>query len=445
VSTHRWIPTRIAESSTTAASGLLFGYSIAAINTALAPMQTDLDLSAAETGIVVSAVAGGALLGAVVAGFLMGLVGPRHALLLAGTIACLGSVAQVGVESAGSIVAARAAIGIGVGIASVATPVFVADRADPHRRGILLTGYQLSITVGILVALLVGWVVIGHASWRWITGLNAVPAVMVMLGAALSAKDGPVHPAIPTLSGAGAGPPPEDRAAVAAVVTARQDVGAAARSAALVAVAAALMNALTGVGLVMFYSTEIFAAVGGGSRSAVFFSVLVGAANVVASIVAVPLIARINRRPLLICGLLGMAASLTMMAVSLQLTGSGYATALAVTGTVAFMAFFAISAGPLAWLVLSEVAPPRYRHVVTSSAIAANWTTNLILAVLFPILVGSPPDGRIAALCCAGFVLSSLGFAVFVWRYVPETRGLTLSQIQDRFLARAARTDPNVT
>jgi MFS family permease len=435
VSTPRWAPRRFAESGATAASGLLFGYSIAAINTALSPMQTDLDLSAAETGFVVSAVAGGALLGAVMAGILMGLVGPRHALLVAGAIAGLGSVATVVVESCGSMVAARAAIGAGVGIASVATPVFVADRADPHRRGILLTSYQLSITVGILVALVVGWAVIGHASWRWITGLNALPAVVVMLGAALSAKDGPVQAVIPTSTGAGAAPPTEDQAAAAS----RRDAGTAARSAALVAIAAALMNALTGVGLVMYYSTEIFAAVGGGGQSPVFLSVLVGAANVVASVVAVPLIARVDRRPLLICGLVGMAASLMIMAISLQVSGSGYAAALAVTGTVAYMAFFAISAGPLAWLVVSEVAPPRYRNVVTSSAIAANWTCNLILAVLFPILVGSPPDSRIAAMCCAGFVLASLGFAAFVWRYVPETRGLTLPQIQSRFLARVVR------
>jgi MFS family permease len=209
------------------------------------------------------------------------------------------------------------------------------------------------------------------------------------------------------------------------------------RSAAIVAIAASLMNALTGVGLVMYFSTEIFALVNGrGGQAAVASSVLVGVANVVVSMAAVPLIARINRRPLLIIGLGGMATSLLAVAASLQLTRLGIATALAVIGTIAFMGFFAISAGPLAWVILSEVAPAQYRNVVTSSAVAANWSINLALTMLFPIIVGSPPDHRNVALCYVGFMLVSLGFAAFVWRCVPETRGLTLDEIQLRFLDR---------
>jgi predicted MFS family arabinose efflux permease len=395
----------------TASAGLLFGWSIACVNPVLPTMRSAMGLSATQSGFVVSAVAAGALIGCLIGAKLLDHIGTRNCLAAAGCVSTLGAVAAAFAGGATTMVFARTAVGIGVGLMSAATPIFVAARSDAHRRAMLLTAYQLTITVGILAALFIGWVLNENHVWRTIIGLNATPAVLLILFAGFSSAD--TIKVAPQQTSNTAEKPRDNKNSRGIVI----------------AFAASLMNALTGVGLIMYYSTDIFAAASRAIAADVA-SFIVGTANVVATVIAVPLVAALKRRTLLTIGLIGMAVSLATVAAGLMAARSGGGL-FAVGGSIAYIAFFAISAGPLAWLLVAEVAPPSRQSAVTSAAVATNWASNMLLAFAFPIFTGIPPDQHRVAYFCLLFAALSIVFVVFVRVVTPETKGLTLDEIQD--------------
>jgi predicted MFS family arabinose efflux permease len=381
-----------------------------------------MGLSPTQSGLVVSAVAAGALVGCLIGAKLIDHLRARNCLVAAGCASTLGAIAAAVAYGATAMVLSRTAVGIGVGLMSAATPIFVAARSDAHRRGILLTAYQLAITVGILAALSIGWVLNEGQVWRTIIGLNATPAVVLILFAALCGAD-QSKPA-PRQTSADSRPHGSQSRDIA--LKARRSAQS---RAIVIAFAASLMNALTGVGLIMYYSTDIFAAA---SRAIVpnLASFIVGAVNVVATVVAVLLVAVLKRRTLLTIGLIGMAASLATVAAGLMAASAGGGI-FAIGGCITYIAFFAISAGPLAWLLVAEVAPPSRQSAVTSAAVAANWTSNMLLAFAFPIVTGIPPEQNRVGYFCLLFATLSIVFLIFVRLVVPETKGLTLDAIQD--------------
>jgi MFS family permease len=204
-----------------------------------------------------------------------------------------------------------------------------------------------------------------------------------------------------------------------------------ARPALIIGVGAALMNALVGVGAVIYYSTDIFQTAGVGSAEVA--SLAVGAVNTMMTIVAVFLIARFRRRPLLLVGLTGIVISLVIAGVSLLVPSPGWIT---VVGLLGFVASFAISAGPIAWLIVAEVFPLAIRGRAASFATSTNWAANFVLALAFPLFVGTP--GVPARVGAAFFIYAaiSVGFIVFVVRLVPETKDRTLEEIEADLSAR---------
>lgn len=406
----------------TMSAGLLFGWSIAAINPVLPVLRSAMSLSAVQSGLVVCAVAAGALVGCLSGVKVIDHFGPRHSLIVGGCLSTLGAAASVWTIGPTSMVLSRAVVGAGVGLMSAAAPLFVAARCDAHRRAVSLTAYQLAITAGILVALFIGWVLDEEHFWRAIIGLNAVPAALLAISAAWCSPDG--DQLDQGQQSAGRRPAGADNGAVV-----QQRDRLAHRRATVIAVAAALMNALTGVGLIMYYSTEIFASASP-TLAADLSSFVVGAVNLVATIIAVFLVARLRRRTLLTVGLGGMAVSLVVVAVGLSAVHTGGAL-LAVGGSITYIASFAVSAGPLAWLLVAEFAPPSRGGAVTSAAVASNWICNMVLALVFPIVTGMPPNRDRVAYFCLAFAALSVGFALFIRFRTPETKGLTLDEIQD--------------
>lgn len=402
----------------TVAAGLLFGWSIACVNTVLIPMRSHLHLAPIGQGLVVSAVAAGAIVGCLAGAKLIDRLGSRSCLVVAGAVSTLGAVASAIAGDEISMILSRTAIGCGVGLMSVATPIFVSGRSEPRRRGVLLTTYQLTITVGVLIAFSIGWVLDADKSWRMIVGLNAVPAVLLGMFAALcgayESAPAPARPLLPSTA------PSE-------IVSTSHRNGE--RRAIAIVFAASLMNALTGVGLLMYYSTDIFA-VASDAVPADRATFIVGAVNTVASAVALPLVATMKRRALLGIGLIGMVLSLVAVAgglIAATATGGLFA----VGGCVLYMVFFAISAGPLAWLLVAEVAPPRRKASITARAVALNWIANMVLVFAFPVFAGSPPGPNRIGYFCLLFAALSMFFLVFVRLVIPETSGLTLEAIQE--------------
>jgi MFS family permease len=219
--------------------------------------------------------------------------------------------------------------------------------------------------------------------------------------------------------------------------------GARYRPALIVGLAAALLNALCGVGAVIYYSTEVFTIAGvQGTTGAEVASLAVGGMNTAAAVAAVGLVTRHGRRPLLSVGLAGIIGSLVVAGAALMAPESSATGIVTVIAILVYMAFFAISAGPLAWLLVAEVFPSRIRAHGAGFATASNWGANLLIALLFPVVAGVPAAPAKVAIIFWFFAACSLGFLVFVRRRVPETKDRTLEQIEQDLRSRSISGSP---
>jgi sugar porter (SP) family MFS transporter len=423
-------------------TGALFGYDISSTNDAIEFMERRFGLSSLDKGLVVSALLLGAMAGALGAGKLADTWGRRPSVVVAGLAAAVGALTAAAATDLAMLLAGRFVIGLAVGVTSAIAPLYIAELAPAHSRGSMVALYQLSLTLGMLAALAVGAAFAPTANWRVMIAAGAVPAIAQVLAMAvvpespryLVARDrvDAARRVLTSLRPAG----DVDRE-LAEVADARRATAGAryrdvfartARHALIIGVGAALMNALVGVGAVIYYSTDVFRAAGvGGPELA---SLAVGAVNTVMTLVAIALIARFRRRPLLLAGLSGIVTSLVVAGVALLLPSSTATGWMTVLGLLGFIASFAISAGPIAWLIVAEVFPLSIRGRAASFATSTNWAANLVLALVFPLVVGTPGVPERVGLAFLAYAAISVGFIFFVARLVPETKDRTLEQIE---------------
>jgi sugar porter (SP) family MFS transporter len=423
-------------------TGVLFGYDISSTNDAITFVQRRFELSSLDKGLVVSALLLGALLGALFAGKLADTWGRRPSVVVAGLAAAVGALTAAAATGLPMLLAGRFVIGLAVGVTSAIAPLYIAELAPAHSRGSMVALYQLSLTLGILAALGVGVAFAPTANWRVMIAAGAVPAVAQMLAMTVVPESprylvarGRIDAARRVLTRLRDGEGVDEELANiaeghrnAAGASYRHVFAPAVRPRLIIGVGAALMNALVGVGAVIYYSTDVFRAAG--IDGAEVASLAVGAVNTAMTLVAIALVARFRRRPLLLTGLSGIVVSLVVAGVSLLLsssTGTGWIT---VVGLLGFIASFAISAGPIAWLIVAEVFPLAIRGRAASFATSTNWTANLVLALVFPLIVGTPGVPERVGLAFLVYAAVSAGFIVFVARLVPETKGRTLEQIE---------------
>ena len=311
-----------------AATGGLFGYMIAVSNDAIASVRTELQLTPLAAALVVSALVAGALLGCVVAGTAADRIGRRYTLIAAAVVALVGVALTSAAGEPVLMTSGRVVTGISVGITSAVAPLYLAELAPFARRGTVLTTYQLFITVGILTAFATGLLLAPSGQWRWMFALGGVTAVAQLVAALLVppsprflVRRGQVDQARASL--ARLRPPDEVEPELDAIVSAaaeeedtpplRELFSARFRPGVVVGLMMALMNALVGVGAVIYYSTDVFRAAGiGGTNGAEFASLAVGGVNFLAAVVSVFLTDRFGRRPLLSIGLVGIAVCLAV-------------------------------------------------------------------------------------------------------------------------------------
>ena len=433
-------------------AGALFGFAIAVINDALQFVVVQFSLSSVVSGIVVSGVAAGALVGCLTAGTLADSIGRRAVLIGAGVAAAVGTAASAFATDVWVLIAGRVLLGVAVGITTAVAPLYLAELAPPALRGGLITTYQLSVTLGILLALATGVALTPTENWRAMLAIGLLPAVcqvaalctvprspryLVRRGHADQARR-----ALRRLR-----PPDEVEEELAQIAVshgdptrtpARDMFGARYRPALIVGLAAALLNAFCGVGAVIYYSTEVFTIAGvQGTTGAELASLAVGGMNTAAAVAAVVLVNRHGRRPLLSVGLGGIIGSLVVAGAALMAPESSATGIVTVIAILVYMAFFAISAGPLAWLLVAEVFPSRIRAQGAGLATASNWGANLLIALLFPVVAGVPAAPANVAIIFWFFAACSLGFLVFVRRRVPETKDRTLEQIEQDLHSRS--------
>jgi SP family galactose:H+ symporter-like MFS transporter len=429
--------------------GLLFGYDTGIIASALLFLKQDFDLGSFAQGVVVAAVPIGAIAGAAIAGPAADTYGRRLMILLAAgvfIVGALGSAAAPGVEV---LVIARIVIGVAIGLASAAAPVYISEVAPPESRGRLVSFFQLAVTIGILVAYLVGLAFDHSEGWRWMLGLGCVPALALAFGMLRM----PQSPRWLVMSG-------DDFAARATLAKIRVDdpdtidreleeikeglddkpgawnelLQPVVKAALFVGVGLAILQQVTGINTVIYYAPTIVEFTGvNSSAGSILAAVGVGVINVGMTVLALRLLDRAGRRTLLTVGVSGMSISLfTLGAAFIGGGGSTIASIVAIVSLMTYVASFAISLGPIFWLLNAEIYPLAVRSKAAGLGTMANWTFNFIVSLTFLLLIEAA--GRSGAF----WIYGGIGILTlwFCWKFVPETKGKHLEDIQAYFRER---------
>ena len=458
----RLTPWMIGVGGVTFLAGLLFGYDQGVISGALPLLQKDLDLSTLESEIVTSWVTLGALFGALVAGGTADRIGRRWTAVTAGVLFAVGALIEAVAPGAGMLTFGRVVTGLGVGFASVVAPLYAAEMAPKWLRGRFVSTYQLAITVGILFAYLADDALTGSDRWRLMFGLAVIPGVALVIGflvmpesARWLLKMGRRDEARASLVKVD-GPDIADAELAQIETDLRVDeqegqanwsevMAPSLRRALWVGIGLAVLQQVTGINAIIYYANEIFAEAGFTTAEQQAKATLwaVGVVNVLATLIAVAWVDKFGRRPLLLTGLVGMTVSLSAVGLSFaamentaesatSTTVGGIVTVLAL---VVFIASFAFSMGPIVWTLISEIYPNRVRGRAISVATAANWLAAFLVAQFFLSLVDAIGESTtfflFSALCVVSFV--------FVWRLVPETKGRSLEEIQERWVKNGDR------
>ena len=423
--------------------GLLFGYDTGVISGALLFLRDAFALSPTMQGVVTSSVLVGATLGAAVGGPLTDRYGRRRVIIAMAALFALGALASAAATSMVALVAARATLGVAVGVASMLTPLYLSEAAPAARRGAAVSLNQLCVTIGILASYLVDYAFADvPGTWRWMLGLGAVPGVLLGLGMLLLpesprwlASQGrwdEAEAVLKRLRGADVGDElaglrgdlQGDRAEVSLAALFRAER---ARAPLAIGIALAVFQQVTGINTVIYYAPDILQRAGFASNAASILATAgIGAVNVLATVAALVLMDRAGRRRLLLGGLVAMALCLVALAAGFAAGDPRSLGPVAAAALAAYVGGFAIGLGPVFWLLIAEIFPLTYRGRGMGVASLANWASNLVVALVFLDLVRLLTPGGTFAL----FALATLAALVFVWRFVPETKGRSLERIE---------------
>jgi len=434
-------------------AGLLFGYDQGVIGGALDGIQKDFHLTTSAEEVITSWVTLGALFGALVAGGAADRLGRRRTILAAAVLFSLGAVVEAAAPGTDVLVVGRLLVGFGVGVASVAAPLYAAEMAPTALRGRFVSLYQLAITIGIFLAYLVAEFLAAGDWWRLMLGLSAVPAVLLFL-AMLPLPDSPTwyekvgrhDDAVRALERVR---PDEDAEALVAQIDDSLRVHDASwgvvfsklwRAPLVLGIGLAVLQQLTGINAVIYYADKIFAAAGFSTpqQQTAATTWAIGAVNVLATFVAVAFVDRLGRRPLLLTGVVGMAVALGTIAVCFSRIPDVTSDSAAASNTpsdagvvmviamVVFIASFAFSLGPIVWTVINEIFPSQVRGRAVAVSTAVNWGAAWLVTRYFLTLtdaIGTSATFWLFAVMC----VVTYGF---VWFKMPETKGRSLDEIQ---------------
>jgi len=432
-----------------ALSGFLAGFDGSLFTGAVGFIQLEFSLNEFELGWAVTSMAVAATVSIFISGPLADRFGRRSVLRLATAVFAVSSLLAALSENFATLIVARLFSGFGVGAVLITAPMYIAEISPPAWRGRMVSFSQLFIVLGQLAAFGSNYLIMrigGDApwNWRWMLGVGAIPAIpyfLALLGIPESPRWLAMHGLLPAARRVLARLTGTERAdhELEAVITSLEHEAQRAKPALVEILSPALRGVLvigllvgflqqiTGISSVLSYAVVIFERAGAGANASFMQTVFVGLVNVVFTVLALVLIDRVGRRPLLMFGCFGIGFFMLLASYGFQVEDEARSSMIVLIGMLGFVGSFAFSLGPGMWVLFSEIFPNRIRGLAISCVGVVNSTVCVIVQFVFPWELNTL--GASHTFLIYG-VLALAGIA-FIWRLVPETRGRSLEELED--------------
>lgn len=436
-----------------ALGGLLYGYDMGVISGALLFIKDDIPLNSVTEGLVVASMLVGAIFGSGASGPLSDRLGRRRVVFVIAIVYIVGALILALAPSMPVLVIGRLVIGLAVGGSTAIVPVYLSEMAPTEQRGSLSSLNQLMITIGILSSYLINYAFTPIEGWRWMLGLAVVPSLILLIGVAfmpesprwllehrsekaardvmkLTFKDSEIDKEI------------ADMKEINSISESTWNVLKSPwlRPTLIIGCIFALLQQIIGINAIIYYAPSIFSKAGLGDATSILGTVGIGTVNVIITIVAIMIIDKIDRKRLLVIGNIGMVASLLIMAVLIWTIGIQSSAWIIVACLTLFIIFFGFTWGPVLWVMLPELFPMRARGAATGAAALVLSIGSLLVAQFFPILTEVLPVEQVFLI----FAVIGICALIFVIKYLPETRGRSLEEIEGDLRSRTNATDANI-
>ncbi|WP_067030286.1 sugar porter family MFS transporter [Allomuricauda sp. CP2A] len=428
-----------------ALGGFLFGYDTAVISGAIGFMETKFSLTPSLKGWAVSSAIVGCVIGALTAGYTADRIGRKKALIITALLFALSAVGCLLAPSFTLLVITRIIGGVGVGAASMLSPLYISEISPAEKRGSLVSLYQLGIVLGIIIVYFCNYLVAQSGDetwnieygWRYMLGSEAIPAILFLVALFFVpesprwlSKNGNNAVALQILERLN---PKEEALKVhQEIKTAlQQEKGKLSelfekgfRTAIIIGIVLALFSQITGINAIMYYAPEILKSAGFGVDSALMQTVLIGVINSVFTFVAIKYIDKAGRRKLLLWGIMGMIICLLVIGGLYRFDAlQGPWLLIFILG---FVACFASSLGPIPWVLISEIFPTKVRGVAMSICVMVLWIGVMLISQFTPVLLSDLGPSYTFWL----FMVNAIFLWGFTYKMIPETKGKTLEEIE---------------
>jgi len=443
-----------------ALGGLLFGYDTGVINGSLQFVQLKFDLSAAMKGFAASSALIACIFGAGFAGTLSDYLGRKKVLILSAILFLVSAIGTALPQTLFQFIVFRFIGGLGVGAASMTSPMYIAEISPARIRGRMVSVNQFAIVFGMLLVYFVNYFIAGsgglawntQTGWRWMFGSESIPAMLLLLLTLLVpesprwlTKKGRKDEALTILARVD-GKKYARQEMVSIEETISHESGSLSqlfypgmKLVLVIGVVLAVLQQVTGINVLLYFGTDIFKSLGGETiDAALLYQVVVGGTNLLFTVIAICMVDKLGRKPLMVVGSAGMGISLFAMGMAGVYQAKGLWLLFFVLG---YIACFALSVGPVVWVILSEIFPTKIRGRAMGIATICLWTANTVVTQTYPMMAENEflikvfhngfPYFIYAAMCIV--------LVVFMWRFVPETKGKSLEEIEKMWLGSEPR------
>ena len=429
-------------STAAALGGLLFGFDTGVISGTIHFIKIEFNLNAYQEGFAVSNLMIACVIGALLAGPIADWTGRKKVLILCAVLFTVSAILSALPRSFTELVIARFIGGMGVGMASVVSPMYIAEISPAKIRGRLVALNQLAIVVGILLSYLSNWLLVdtGINNWRYMLVAEILPAITFLVGLFFIpesprwlTKEGLEKEALDVLNVV-AGTANADhelqevkKSLVEKRTSLKELLHPSLRRVLIVGILFSLFAHITGIDTIIYYGPIIFLESGFKTDSALLASVMIGITNLIFTFVGMAMIDKAGRKFLLLVGLAGMGISMTLVGLCMQ--SDMISAKWTLLWIMTYIASFAMSIGVVIWVYLSEIYPTRVRGQALSVATMVLWLGNVILTQLFPVMMERFGGGTFyifSFICLLAFI--------FTWTMVKETKGVSLEEIEEMWV-----------